>query len=167
MRTRILHTYPHMHCGRWADCDTICGRANANVLSKVWLQWLVAQVSYIRARHSSIYQGVGRWEGGYSRGESNTCIVSQSTSSCSLRTVRLPEKMALAPSTEPVVEKAQHEPHCTGHAGRRLSHAPEAFVVATSCAGQASRGDLAPCTYCTRVDRQMTAHSDHNALLLR
>ena len=44
-----------------------------------------------------------------------TCMVSQSTSSCSLSVVRLPVKMALMPSTLPVVEKAQHEPHYAGH----------------------------------------------------
>ena len=41
-------------------------------------------------------------------------MVSQSTSSCSLSVVRLPVKMALMPSTLPVVEKAQQEPHCAG-----------------------------------------------------
>ena len=37
--------------------------------------------------------------------------VSQSTSSCSLRVVRFPPKIAAAPSTAPVVEKDQQEPH--------------------------------------------------------
>ena len=37
---------------------------------------------------------------------------SQSTSSCSLRETSLSVTMALMPSTAPVVEKAQQEPHC-------------------------------------------------------
>ncbi len=42
-----------------------------------------------------------------------TCVMSQSTSSCSDSETSSPVTIWLMPSTLPVVENAQQEPHCT------------------------------------------------------
>lgn len=89
--------------------------------------------------------------------------VSQSTSSCSDSEMSLPVLMKLMPSMEPVVENAQHDPHCnptppswlsvvthqttTGYQARLSDHC--------CCGAVANHGILFCILLCTSFKRSM------------
>lgn len=104
--------------------------------------------------------------------------VSQSTSICSDRVTSSPVTMALAPSTAPVVEKAQQEPHCAereaAEEGRQLSAGPPQVRThvgwrrkrAPSLGGDSPAVPRAPPRLpAAAAHQELVLHGPHRALL--